>query len=140
MDLYVSAYGLLTLFSSFLTRLETSVANTPTLIDQAGLLRTQMPVVISHASFISEEDANLLRQTNQYISTTPESEAHYGHDNPGPEKVQDQASLGVDTNVSLLVQHSRFETSPAFAQSFCLGPNGELIALSQYYCWMICPD
>ena len=62
-----------------------------------------MPVVISHASFISEEDADLLRQTNQYISTTPESEAHYGHDNPGAETIQDQASLGIDSHVSVLL-------------------------------------
>ncbi|KAJ9604892.1 hypothetical protein H2200_010281 [Cladophialophora chaetospira] len=70
----------------------------PTLVDQAGLLRSEIPVIFSHSSFITAEDIDLLRETNQYISTTPESEFHYGHDNPGAELCQDQASLGVDTH------------------------------------------
>lgn len=77
------------------------VYNSPTLIDKFGLLRTTLPIIISHASFITKEDADLLRQTNQYISTTPESEAHYGHDNPEAALCQDQAALGVDTHVSI---------------------------------------
>lgn len=42
--------------------------------------------------------AELLRQTNQYVSITPESEMHYGHDHPISHLLQDQASLGVDTH------------------------------------------
>src|ERR1700744_1483033 len=40
----------------------------------------------------------LLRQTKQYISTTPESELHYGHLHPNVWHIQDQASLGADTH------------------------------------------
>lgn len=42
-------------------------------------------------------NAVILRQTNQYLSITPESEMHYGHDHPVSHLIQDQAALGVDT-------------------------------------------
>ncbi|THU82789.1 Metallo-dependent hydrolase [Dendrothele bispora CBS 962.96] len=73
-------------------------ANSPKLLHDLDFLNTSFPIVFSHSSFITPEDASLLRQTNQYISTTPESEMHYGHDHPTTPFIQDQAALGVDTH------------------------------------------
>ncbi|THU82128.1 Metallo-dependent hydrolase [Dendrothele bispora CBS 962.96] len=73
-------------------------ANSPKLLHDLDFLNTSFPIVFSHSSFISSEDASLLRQTNQYISTTPESEMHYSHDHPTTHFIQDQAALGVDTH------------------------------------------
>lgn len=72
--------------------------NSPTRFQEYGILNTTTPVVFSHASFLTAEDAQLLRQTNQFVATTPESELHYGHDHPHAHNIQDQASLGVDTH------------------------------------------
>jgi cytosine/adenosine deaminase-related metal-dependent hydrolase len=47
---------------------------------------------------MSASDVDLLRQTNHFISITPESEMHYGHDHPNSHLIQDQASLGIDTH------------------------------------------
>jgi cytosine/adenosine deaminase-related metal-dependent hydrolase len=44
------------------------------------------------------QGAELLRSTNQYIATTPESELQYGHGHPYTYLSQDQAALGVDTH------------------------------------------
>lgn len=66
-------------------------------IDDQGFLDNPIPIVISHASGISMEEVALLRKHNQYISITPESEHHFGHDHPRAYKIQDQSSLGVDT-------------------------------------------
>jgi cytosine/adenosine deaminase-related metal-dependent hydrolase len=74
------------------------VGNTPSLLSSLGWLNTSVPVVFSHASFISSADMHALRSTNQYISTTPESEMHYGHAHPYAHLIQDQAALGVDTH------------------------------------------
>ena len=57
-----------------------------------------IPVVFSHASFLTYRGASLLRSTNQHISITPESEMHYGHTHPHSHLIQDQAALGVDTH------------------------------------------
>ena len=46
------------------------------------------------------KDAQLLRSTNKYISITPESEMHYGHDHPNSHLIQDQAALGIDTHAT----------------------------------------
>lgn len=54
--------------------------------------------MFSHASFLTPAGARLLRETNQYISITAESEMHYGHDHPYNHMIQDQASLGIDTH------------------------------------------
>ncbi|KAB8220981.1 amidohydrolase family protein [Aspergillus novoparasiticus] len=72
--------------------------NSPEDLHALGILNTSIPVVFSHASFITGEGVSLLRSTNQYISITPESEMHYGHDHPHNHLVQDQGSLGVDTH------------------------------------------
>ena len=76
-----------------------SFYNSPGVVDKAGLLRSpNLPCIFSHACWLTPEDATLLRETNHYISTTPESEMHWGHDHPGAKTCQDQAALGVDTH------------------------------------------
>ncbi|KAM5345230.1 hypothetical protein ACJ41O_011092 [Fusarium nematophilum] len=79
------------------------INNSPQAVHRLGLLNTSTPVVFSHASFISQDDYELLRQTNQHASITPESEMHYGILHPTSHLILDQASLGVDT-------HSTFST------------------------------
>lgn len=56
-----------------------SDTNSPTALHSYEWLNDTVPIVFSHASFMDYGDADLLRQTNQYISTTPESELHFGH-------------------------------------------------------------
>lgn len=73
--------------------------NSPEVLQPQGFLNiTDVPVIFSHASFISPNGARILRDSNHYISTTPESEAHYGHLNPHGHLIQDQTSIGVDTH------------------------------------------
>ncbi|KAJ9668844.1 hypothetical protein H2201_001090 [Coniosporium apollinis] len=72
--------------------------NGPSLANSYGILNTSIPLVFSHGSFLSVEDVQLLRSTNQYLSITPESEMHYGHTHPISHLAQDQAALGVDTH------------------------------------------
>ena len=74
------------------------ITNMPS--DLAGLdaLEGDIPFIFSHASFLSSNDAGLLRQNNHYVSITPESEMHYGHTHAPSYLIQDQAALGVDTH------------------------------------------
>ncbi|KAI6827601.1 Metallo-dependent hydrolase [Hortaea werneckii] len=72
--------------------------NSPVRFHEYDMLNHSTPVVFSHASFLTKEDANLLRETDQYICTTAESEFHYGHDHPHAHNIQDQAALGIDTH------------------------------------------
>lgn len=84
--------------------------NSPTALHSHGWLNDTIPVVFSHSSFLNYKDAQLLRETNQYISTTPESEFHFGHNHPHANRIQDQASLGVDchfTYSSSMVNQAR---------------------------------
>ncbi|KAH7126473.1 amidohydrolase [Dactylonectria estremocensis] len=74
------------------------ITNSPEDLHAVGALNTSIPVVISHASFLTYQGASLLRSTNQHISITPESEMHYGHTHPHSHLIQDQGSLGVDTH------------------------------------------
>jgi cytosine/adenosine deaminase-related metal-dependent hydrolase len=74
------------------------VGNTPEDLNRAGILNSSIPVVISHAAFLTARGARLLRSTNQHISITAESEMHYGHGHPSSHLILDQASLGVDTH------------------------------------------
>ncbi|OLN86857.1 5'-deoxyadenosine deaminase [Colletotrichum chlorophyti] len=74
------------------------VTNSPEDLHAVGALNTSIPVVFSHASFLTYRGASLLRSTNQHISITPESEMHYGHTHPHSHLIQDQGSLGVDTH------------------------------------------
>ncbi|KAL0260943.1 hypothetical protein SLS55_004635 [Diplodia seriata] len=73
-------------------------ANSPTLFSTLSFLNTTFPIIFSHASYITPADVSLLRSHNHYISTTPESEMHYGHDHADGALAQDQAALGVDTH------------------------------------------
>lgn len=57
-----------------------------------------MPLIFSHSTGLTQNEAALLRRTNQHISITPESESHYGHLYPNSHRIQDQASLGIDTH------------------------------------------
>ncbi|KAK4934757.1 hypothetical protein LTR10_024061 [Elasticomyces elasticus] len=57
----------------------------------------KIPFVWSHAGFVSSKDIDLLRQHDQHISITPESEMHYGHGQDTSRFIHDQASLGIDT-------------------------------------------
>ncbi|CAG2005272.1 unnamed protein product [Fusarium graminearum] len=68
--------------------------------DLAGLdvLEGDIPIIFSHASFLTAKDRDLLRQNNHYISITPESEMHYGQTHPHSYLIQDQAALGVNTH------------------------------------------
>jgi cytosine/adenosine deaminase-related metal-dependent hydrolase len=67
-------------------------------VNSYGFLNTSIPIVFSHASYHTAEDAELLRSTNQYVAITPESEMLYGHDHQWSHVIQDQASLGIDTH------------------------------------------
>lgn len=75
-------------------------SNSPEELFALGVLQDTRnpPIVFSHASFLTATGYTLLKQTNHYISITPESEHHYGHTHPVSHLVQDQASLGVDTH------------------------------------------
>lgn len=72
--------------------------NFPSLVNTFGFLNQSIPLIFAHASYLSMADAQLLRQYNHYVSTTPESEMHYGHLHPYSHLLLDQASLGVDTH------------------------------------------
>lgn len=72
--------------------------NMPEDVHAFELLNGSMPVVFSHGTYLTTLGAQLLRSTNQYMSITPESEAHYGLGHPYSYFNQDQAALGVDTH------------------------------------------
>lgn len=74
------------------------VGNSPEDLAALSVLTLPVPIIFSHASFLSARGATLLRDANQYLSVTPESELHYGHLHPTAHHVLDQAALGVDTH------------------------------------------
>lgn len=97
------------------------VGNSPSLLHTLGWLNTSVPVVFSHASFITSSDFTALRSTNQYISTTPESELHYGHLHPVAHLIQDQTALGIDTHFTFstdMVSQARIWLQELRAQRF----------------------
>ncbi|ORX97043.1 amidohydrolase family protein [Basidiobolus meristosporus CBS 931.73] len=67
-------------------------------LDKYRLLDIDTPIIVSHASYITPQEIELLRKANQYISITSESEMHYGHGHPYSYSIQDQGSLGIDTH------------------------------------------
>ncbi|KAL7788329.1 hypothetical protein V8C37DRAFT_235194 [Trichoderma ceciliae] len=73
-------------------------SNLPSEVQRFNILNGTVPVVFSHSSFISADDLQLLRSTNQYISITAESEMQYGHGHSHSYYAQDQAALGIDTH------------------------------------------
>ncbi|KAJ6479390.1 hypothetical protein DFH09DRAFT_1466058 [Mycena vulgaris] len=66
-------------------------------------LNSSLAFVFAHTSSLTPPEARLLREFNQYVSITPESEMHYGHGDRGSYLIQDQASLGVDTQFTFSV-------------------------------------
>ncbi|KAH8663174.1 amidohydrolase [Ilyonectria robusta] len=72
--------------------------NSPTTLQSLGILNTSIPVVFSHASYVTLRDTMLLRSTNQYVSITPESEMGFGLGRPTSNMIIDQAALGIDTH------------------------------------------
>ncbi|KAJ7600994.1 hypothetical protein C8J56DRAFT_1000001 [Mycena floridula] len=66
-------------------------------------LNSSLAFVFAHSSALQPSEARLLRQFNQYISITPESEMHYGHGHPSSFLIQDQGSLGVDTHFTFSI-------------------------------------
>ncbi|KAF7336918.1 putative amidohydrolase [Mycena venus] len=66
-------------------------------------LNSSLAFVFAHASLFTPAEARLLREFNQYVSITPESEMHYGHGHPASYLIQDQAALGVDTHFTFSI-------------------------------------
>ncbi|KAJ7731703.1 hypothetical protein DFH07DRAFT_150912 [Mycena maculata] len=66
-------------------------------------LNSSLSFVFAHASSLNPTEARLLRQFNQYVSITPESEMHYGHGHRSSYLIQDQAALGVDTHFTFSI-------------------------------------
>ena len=65
---------------------------------ESNLQELKIPIVFSHGGLLTESDRKALRDHDWNLSVTPESEMHYGHGQQTSRLVQDQASLGVDTN------------------------------------------
>ncbi|KAF5013562.1 hypothetical protein FDECE_422 [Fusarium decemcellulare] len=72
--------------------------NSPVHLHALDMLNTSIPVVFSHATYMTHESAMLLRSTNQHISITPETEIGMGIGHPHSSLIMDQASLGIDTH------------------------------------------
>ncbi|KAF7374491.1 5'-deoxyadenosine deaminase [Mycena sanguinolenta] len=81
----------------------TVISQTNDLTPGQPTLNSSIAFVFAHASSFNPTEARLLRQFNQYISITPESEMHYGHGHRSSYLIQDQASLGVDTQFTFSV-------------------------------------
>ncbi|KAJ0415130.1 hypothetical protein BJY00DRAFT_267962 [Aspergillus carlsbadensis] len=56
-----------------------------------------VPIIFSHAPFLTESDMKALRDNDMFVSITPESECHYGHGQSTGHLISDQAALGLDT-------------------------------------------
>ncbi|CAF9926908.1 MAG: hypothetical protein GOMPHAMPRED_004260 [Gomphillus americanus] len=85
-------------------------ANSPEAVNSIGWLNGSTPIVFAHGSFATQTDFYLLRQTNQYLSITSESEQHYGHGHPWSRLIMDQSALGIDTHFTYsgsMVQQAR---------------------------------
>ncbi|KAI3324083.1 amidohydrolase [Xylariaceae sp. AK1471] len=74
------------------------IESSPSLLHSFGVLNTSMAVVFSHGTGITAAQTELLRQTNQFFSITPESEMHCGHGHTYSHLALDQAALGVDVH------------------------------------------
>lgn len=93
--------------------------NSPEDINTLNYLNISIPIIFSHASFLTRQGAELLREPNQHISITPEFEKHYGQTHPVSYNIQDQAFLGIDahmafstdilTQARIWLQQSRYE-------------------------------
>ncbi|KAF9128239.1 hypothetical protein BGX30_014409 [Mortierella sp. GBA39] len=63
-----------------------------------GYLNKSYPVVFSHGTVADGADLNILRNTNHFISVTPESEHHYTHGQLFTSALLEQSALGIDTS------------------------------------------
>ncbi|KAJ9610117.1 hypothetical protein H2204_015471 [Knufia peltigerae] len=70
----------------------------PGIAEKHEFHKLRAPFIWSHAGFLTEKDRELLREHDQYVSITPESEMHYGHGQDTSRLIHDQASIGIDTN------------------------------------------
>ncbi|KAJ7905182.1 amidohydrolase, partial [Mycena leptocephala] len=66
-------------------------------------LNSSLAFIFAHTSSLNPTEARLLREFNQYVSITPESEMHYGHGHRSSYLIQDQAALGVDTHFTFSI-------------------------------------
>ena len=73
-------------------------ANSPVKASQHGFGTSSVPVIFSHAGYVTKDDINALRAEGNYISITPENEMSEGHGQVSSRLVHDRASLGTDTN------------------------------------------
>ncbi|KAK3071980.1 hypothetical protein LTR53_007646 [Teratosphaeriaceae sp. CCFEE 6253] len=73
--------------------------NSPEVLSSYGILNASTPIILSHGSYITDRGIQLLRDSNQYLATTPESELQLLFETHHRSAlIQDQAALGVDTN------------------------------------------
>lgn len=72
--------------------------NGPNYMAERGLHGTDLPIIYSHAGYLTDEEVETLRKNDLYISITPESEFHHGHGQTTGASVSDHASLGCDGN------------------------------------------
>lgn len=70
----------------------------PPELEEQGFYSLNIPVILSHAPYLTEKDQNALKDHNMSVSITPESEFHYGHGQTTGHQILPNASLGVDTN------------------------------------------
>lgn len=74
-----------------------SLKSSPVELAESNIQSFGIPMILSHAPYLTPEDMQAMRQHNFHVSTTPESEFHYGHGQTTAHHIMDQASLGVDT-------------------------------------------
>lgn len=74
-------------------------SNSMTLAEKspATLQDLHIPIIFSHAPFLTDDEISALRAQNWNLSITPESEMHFGHGQKSSMEALDQASLGIDT-------------------------------------------
>ncbi|OJJ57320.1 hypothetical protein ASPSYDRAFT_90616 [Aspergillus sydowii CBS 593.65] len=82
------------ILNSYLTDGNTSPS---ALCDMNELNDVDLPIIVSHAPFLSKSDMETMRRDNVFVAIAPESECHYGHGQATGHEISDQACLGVDT-------------------------------------------
>ncbi|KAM0441276.1 hypothetical protein ACHAPT_000585 [Fusarium lateritium] len=92
--------GNLSVLTSHWLDAQWNIRNSPSLFQKLGILNESFPIVMSHGTFISPAEYQLLKEYNHYVSITPESEMHFGHTDYESDLIMDQAALGVDTHAA----------------------------------------
>ena len=72
--------------------------SSPTSLVEQDLPSLGVPIILSHAGYLTTSEQKVLRDQNFNVSITPESEDHYGHGQTTGHLISDCASLGVDTS------------------------------------------